>query len=162
MDDDAEVIEMDAPRRKGMAPPIHAGNAREMAERNAAIQREARKQKQEAARNRAKLVAETMDEAELAAMSRTFDDRPIEELADFAVRKMAKVVILGGKAFLPTSLKEATDAAAGWAQIAYKEAARRKALEKVDEVEESPVAEAARALKMIRSDLAKKSKAAGE
>lgn len=160
MSDDGEVVEM---RPVGKLPAIHAGNAREMAERKNAIDKAKRAQAQEAARQRAALVAETLDEAELAAASRALDDRPIEELADSAVRKMAKVVLLGGKAFLPTSLKEATDAAAGWAQIAYKEAARRKALEKADdEVEESPVAAAAAAMRLIRSDLAKKQKASGE
>ena len=158
MSEDAEVVALGT---KGRLPAIHAGNAREMAERKNEIEKEKRARAQSAARERAKLVTETLEQADLAAASKALDDKPIEDMADLAVRKMAKVVLLGGQAFLPTSLKEATDAAAGWAQIAYKEAARRKALEKADdELEESPVAAAAAALRQIRSDFEKKKKKA--
>ena len=64
--------------------------------------------------------------AALVANSTTLDDKTPEDIAVLMVRRMANVVLLGGDAFLPKTLKEATDSAKGWASIASLERARKQ------------------------------------
>lgn len=62
--------------------------------------------------------------AALVADSTTLDGKSVEDIAELAMRRFANVVMLGGEAFLPKNLNEATNAAKVWATIASLERAR--------------------------------------
>lgn len=143
-----------------MLPPIHKGNAAEMAKRKADIERAARTERQKAARLKAQMaMGDSAEQAEIAAASQVLKDKSIEDLADMAVRKMAKVTLLGGEAFAPASLREACDAASAWANIAYKEAAKRRALNVADDDDDTPAEAAAKAMRQLKKSLRDKQKA---
>lgn len=62
---------------------------------------------------------EAMIREDVAAVvdSKKFKAASVEEIAEIAIRRMANAVILGGDGMLPTSLKEASDAAKIWASV---------------------------------------------
>lgn len=152
--EDADVLPM-----KRMSP-INAGNAREMAERKAKIERERRIESQKQARIAASsALGNAAEAAGIASESKALDKKSNEELADMAVKRMAKIVLLGGEAFNPTTLREASEAANAWANIAYKEAQKRKGTADTADEGDSPAEEAAKALRQIRTNLAKKKEA---
>lgn len=59
-----------------------------------------------------------------ADASRTWESASTQELSEKIVRRFAKVVLLGGPMFMPTNLKEVTEAAGSWSKIATAEAVR--------------------------------------
>lgn len=67
---------------------------------------------------------EIEDAVKSADESRTWEDKSTQELSEKIVRKHAKIVLLGGPMFYPTTLKEATEAGAAWSKIATAEAVR--------------------------------------
>jgi hypothetical protein len=142
-------------------PTIHKGNARELALKKAALDSEKRAETQKQRRIAAmSAMGNVAEQADIAAANKSLDLKSNEELADMAVRRMAKIVLLGGEAFAPVTLREASEAANSWANIAYKEAQKRKGTADTASDDESPAEQAAKALRQIRTDLAKK-KAAG-
>ena len=154
MADDDEVPEVDVPLpHVRPVSPIHKGNARKMAERKAQIEREKRADLQRQRKARAmSVLGSAAEEATIAADSQVLKDKTNEELADAAVRRMAMIVLLGGEAFAPTSLREASEAANQWANIAYKEAVKRKAVSpEADEL--TPAAAAAASIKQMKKRL---------
>lgn len=62
--------------------------------------------------------------AAIVASSTTLDAKSVEDIAEMAIRRFANVVLLGGEAFLPKNLAEATKSARDWASIASLERAR--------------------------------------
>jgi hypothetical protein len=95
------------------------------------------------------VVEEIVAAAEGAIESDRLAGKTNEELADLVVYRYAKIVLLGGPAFMPSSLKEATDAAKSWSRIAVDEAARRRGASKV-EPGGNPVEDAAEKLRGLR------------
>lgn len=87
--------------------------------------------------------AQQVTDAVNAALESTIArDKTNEELADIIVQRNAKIVLLGGELFQPTSLKEATEVAKAWSVIAKQEADRRRQ-RLPDEVEPTPVEDVA-------------------
>ena len=162
MSDEPEVVVPEVKVKH--LPTIHAGNAREKALKKAEIERT---QKLEAQKRR-RIIATTAlgdqaEAAEIAAHNTSLDKKSVEELAELAVRRMAKVVLLGGEAFAPTTLREASEAANAWANIAYKEAQKRKATPDTADSDATPAEEAAKAMRVLKMNLARQRKqAAGE
>ena len=62
--------------------------------------------------------------AAIAVDSTRLDGKTLEDIAELAMRRMANVILLGGEAFLPKTLKEASDVAKVWASVASLERAR--------------------------------------
>lgn len=154
----SEVIAM--PKVKGR-PPITKANARDKALLKAQIEREKRADAQRQRRARAmSVLGNAAEEATIAMNMETWDSKTTEELAEQAVRRMAKVVLFGGDAFAPTTLREASEAANQWANIAYKEAVKKRGIQPESE-EDTPAAAAAKAVRQLHRRLQEK-KAAGE
>lgn len=87
--------------------------------------------------------AQQVTDAVNAALDSTIArDKTNEELADIIVQRNAKIVLLGGELFQPTTLREATDVAKAWSVIAKQEADRRRQ-RLPDEVEPTPVEDVA-------------------
>ena len=159
MADDTPEVDVAMPNVR-MMPPIHKGNAAEKARKKAEIEREMRTERQRAARLKAKMVfGDSGEMAEEAAASKALSHMSIEDLAEKAVRRMANIVLLGGEAFAPASLREASEAATAWANIAFKEAQKRKAMNTPDEDELTPAEAAAKAMRQLKTQLSKQSKA---
>ena len=89
------------------------------------------------------------EDASAVADSKKLDSKSIEEIAELAIRRAANVYLLGGDAFLPVTIKEATDAAKAWASVASMEASR-KAGKGSALAEDDPVAQVA-----LRAELAR-------
>lgn len=131
---DETVVEL--PHVRHMAP-IHSGNAREMALRKAEKDREKRAERQLQRQKRAQAVlGDAVDEAAQAAENRSLDLKTNEELGDMLTKRMLKVMILGGEAFLPTGPREAMEIAASASAIAYREVQKRKMLARPDDESE--------------------------
>ena len=134
--------------------PIHAGNAVEMALKKAEKDREKRAEAQLQRAKRAQaVIGDVVDNAQLAADSKAYDKKSAEDMADMIVKRMAKIVLLGGEGFVPVSLKEVTDAATAWSQIAHRETARRKALALPEDEASSDAREVAKSLQQMRTKL---------
>ena len=154
------VIPMPADRAPRM-PAIHAGNASEMAHRKHDKEAEVRAERQVSRQKRAEAVlGDASGSAALAVDNNSLDRKSVEELADMQVKRMLKVVLLGGEAFLPTSPKEAMELANASSLIAYREVQRRQkaGVEEPTENELSAM-EVNQALRLIRKRAAKGSQA---
>lgn len=145
MSDDDKFVPFAVPTPTvGRVSPIHKGNAAEMAQRKHATAKAAKGQKQARAIQRAKYIDEAAMAAELAAESRSLDTLSNEELAERGLKRMLKIVILGGELFTPTSLREATESAQALSQIAFKETQRRKAMARDDDEDAESVEKVAK------------------
>lgn len=159
---DDEVVVPELPVGETRQPFIHSGNAAEKALKKAEIERQRRIESQKQRRLQATTVlGDAAAAAEVAALSQALDKKSNEELADLVVRRMAKIALLGGEAFAPTTLREASEAANSWANIAYKEAQKRRATPDTSDEDESPAEQAAKALRQIKSNLKQHKKASG-
>lgn len=155
-----QVIPMPADGMRRVSP-INAGNAAEMAHRKAEKEAETRAERQVQRQKRAEAVlGDAAGSASLAIENRSLDLKSVEELADMQVKRMLKVVLLGGEAFLPTSPKEAMELANAPSLIAYREVQRRQkaGVEEPTENELSAM-EVNQALRLIRKRAAKGSQA---
>lgn len=81
--------------------------------------------------------------------SRQLDDKTTEELADMQVRRLAKLVLLGGALFAPTDLREASQTAVMWSNIAKVESVRKGKIKDDTVEDDSPVQKAARDLQRL-------------
>jgi hypothetical protein len=88
--------------------------------------------------------------AALVADSTALEGKTPEEIAVLMIRRMANVVLLGGDAFLPKNLNEATNSAKAWASIASLERARKQGQGSVVEDTDEVSRMAARALGQLR------------
>jgi hypothetical protein len=70
-------------------------------------------------------------------------------MADMIVRRMAKVVLLGGEAFMPTTAREATDMAHAWEMIAKNESVRKGKIKDEKVEDDSPAKKAAQELEKL-------------
>lgn len=104
------------------------------------------------------VLGSAVDAAQSIADSRQLEDYTIEQLADMEIRRMAKVVLLGGPAFAPVSLKEATDVAHTWSQVAKNESIRKGKTKEDTPEQDSPVEAAARQLRVLGQQLRKAQK----
>jgi len=161
MSDEPIHMEVPLPHVRPVSP-INPANAAEMARRKAAKEMAAREEKK--ARNRARAAAladSSASTAEDAANNRSLEKMTTEEMADKGTRKMLKIVLLGGEAFAPTSLREATEAASACANIAFKEAQKRKGTVKEDEAEDVDgiAATSVKVLGQLRRQIAAKQQA---
>lgn len=96
--------------------------------------------------------------AALVADSTRLDGKSPEEIAELMLRRMANVVLLGGEAFLPKNLNEATNSAKAWASIASLERARKQGQGSVPQEDDEITRVARRALGQVR-ELQKKAQA---
>ena len=115
-----------------------------------AKRREAQAQRKEAA---AAALGPAIEGAEGALASHALDGMTNEELADLQVKRMAKIVLLGGPAFVPTTLKEATESAHTWSQVAKNESLRKGKVKGEDPEDDSPVQRAAKDLQRLQRQL---------
>ena len=149
---EAHVDVPDPAEPKGFT--IHAGNAVEMALRKAEKDREKRAELQLQRAKRAKaVIGDVVDNASLAADSTALNKKSAEDMADMIVKRMAKIVLLGGEGFIPVSLKEVTDSATAWSQIAHRETARRRAMALPEDEASSDAREVAKSLQQMRTKL---------
>lgn len=96
--------------------------------------------------------------AALVADSTRLNGKSPEEIAELMLRRMANVVLLGGEAFLPKNLNEATNSAKAWASIASLERARKQGQGSVPQEGDEVTRMARRALDQARQ-LQKKAQA---
>lgn len=115
-----------------------------------AKRREAQAQRKEAA---AAALGPAIEGAEGALSSHALDDKTNEELADLQVKRMAKIVLLGGPAFVPTTLKEATESAHTWSQVAKNESLRKGKVKGEEVEDDSAVQKAAKDLQRLQRRL---------
>jgi hypothetical protein len=148
----SDEVDVPSPHVRPVSP-INASNAAEMAHRKAEKERARRTESQRQARVRATQLGDAARIADDASFNTLLDKKSNEELAELAIRKYAKIVLMGGEAFAPTTLREATEAAVGWANIAYKEAQKKRGLPAADEKELTPAEEAARSLRQFKSKM---------
>lgn len=127
----------------GPARSLSPEKAAEMARIKALTYREERAKQQAIERSKRVEAAETVNEAvSQAVTSKALDGQSIEDLADKIVYRNARIALLGGELFAPTSLKELTEVAKAWSGIAKSEADRRR--QKLpDEAEPTPVQDVA-------------------
>lgn len=96
--------------------------------------------------------ATTGDFAEIAmeaAGSSQLADSTNEELADMIINRMAKIQLLGGKPYMPVTVKECSDIAHTWSVIAKNESIRKGKV-KPDVVEKNtPTQEVAKAMSQM-------------
>jgi len=111
---------------------------------------ESQRQKIEAAKT---ALAPAVDGAVGALSSRALDDKSNEELADLQVNRMAKIVLLGGPAFIPTTLKEATESAHTWSQVAKNESLRKGKIKAEGPEDDTAVQKAAKDLARLHRRL---------
>lgn len=126
----------------------------EMQEKRQETYRHKRSEAQKQKRNAAAAVLGDASAAALDAVeSDQLKNKTNEELADMQVRRMARVVLLGGQAFMPLSLKEATDSAHTWAQVAKAEAIRKGKLKEDAPEDDTPAKQAAKQLATLQRRL---------
>lgn len=95
------------------------------------------------------VLGSVVETAEAAMDSRQLDDKTTEELADMQVRRLAKLVLLGGALFAPTDLREASQTAVMWSNIAKVESVRKGKIKDDTVEDDSPVQKAARDLQRL-------------
>jgi NTP pyrophosphatase (non-canonical NTP hydrolase) len=131
VDDDTVTVEgetIPAGRRSGGHLTALDGDlAREMQEKKTLTFRAKRVKAQDAEMVRRKTAAaEVIEAVNNAVDSELTADKTNEELADIIVQRMAKITLMGGDLFLPTSLKEVTETAQRWSAVAKQQADRRR------------------------------------
>ena len=123
----------------GSLSSLDGERARRMQEIKVRTTRQKRVEKQDAEMIRRKTaVAEVAAAVNGALESDMTAGKSNEELADILVQRMAKITLLGGDLFMPTSLRELTETAKAWSSIAKQEADRRRQ-RLPDEAEATPV-----------------------
>lgn len=95
-----------------------------------------------------------------AIESDMFSGKTNEELADLIVYRAAKIVLNGGPLFNPTNLKEVTELAKVWENVAASEAARRRG-KLPNEPTSDPVKDAMERMKELRVVAAKRARSKG-
>lgn len=144
-------MDVDVPMPKRAFTPWTSETAAEAARKKAEIARERRAETQ--IQNRKRSAAVLGEAAENAAEHFNRDSMnhlSIEQIADGLVRRFAKIQLYAGEAFMPTSARECAELAKVWSDIAYKDAARRKA-NVVIETDESPALDAAKMLRAAKA-----------
>lgn len=152
MDDELEVegaglIPVPSPRSGVILDPE---TAREMQRRKTETHNEQRVRQQAVATERRREAAdEVIAAVEGAIESDMTAGKSNKELADIIVQRAAKITLLAGPLFLPTSLKETTEQAKAWAAISkqYADAKVQRAAD--DEDTDTPVDTLAAKLKAL-------------
>lgn len=132
----------------------------EMQEKRALTYEERRETQRSTAADRRQRAAEEVTAAvDDAIESDMFAGKTNEELADLITYRMAKITLIGGELFAPTSLKEVTETATAWAKVATAEANRRRG-KLPNEAELSPVEDLAEKLRKLKAVATKRARTA--
>jgi hypothetical protein len=112
----------------------------------------ARTQREKHAAAKAAL-APAIDQATAAMESKRFDDKTNEEIADLGLRRLLKVIVLGGEAFTPTTLAEVNDTLKTLSAVAKAESLRKGKIKDDVPEDDTPMAEAVKALSRVKRRL---------
>lgn len=151
MTDESPEVDIPMPTRRRNPNFGNPEFSRQAALRKAEIERERRAETQ--IQNRKRSAAVLGEAAETAAENFNRDNLnhlSIEQIGDGLVRRFARIQLYGGEAFMPTSARECAELAKVWSDIAYKDAARRKANVVID-ADESPALDAAKMLRAAKA-----------
>lgn len=145
-------------KRGGSLTALDGARARKMQETKTLTFRDKRTKAQDAEMVRRKAAAAEVVSAVNAALESDLTaGKSNEELADIIVQRNAKITLMGGDLFLPTSLREVTETAKAWSAIAKQEADRRRQ-RLPDEAEPTPVEDLSAKLTKLQDAMRKRAR----